>query len=93
MIIQRVRFDPANEEHRIAFKVFLDTGRWTVNFFCEPQYSSICAMALDKLAHYSLRDVSDRAAAVTEKIRAERVGRAKRLIPVGGEVLTVWSDK
>lgn len=54
--IARVDFDPANINHRAAYVVFQQTGKWVIYFYNEQPYLSIVDMVREKLLNYFLND-------------------------------------
>ena len=53
--ISRVKFDPANQEHLLSVKSFLETGRWgDVNFLVSQPFTNVPSMVQHMLCTYAL---------------------------------------
>ena len=57
----RTHFDPTNKEDRIAYAIFLKTGRWTRRFYNEWPSTSIPSTIERKIIAHALLDVEKRA--------------------------------
>lgn len=76
--LTRVQFDPTNRDHRIAYQVYRDTGKWTMNFFCECGYVSVVATIEQKIIEQSLKDIAHLAQPISARVLAEREERKAR---------------
>lgn len=91
--LKRVKFDPTNQEHRVAYKVFLKTGRWTMHFMCEQTFPSIVSTIERKLVIHALKDVEAIAEPTVKEINADRERRKCDTIAIGADTLTTLSPK
>jgi hypothetical protein len=48
-LIERVLFDPTNEEHVVAYLVYREIGRWTTHFHVEAPHKNVIQTIEDKL--------------------------------------------
>jgi hypothetical protein len=85
----RVLFDPSNKDHRSAFKIFINTGRWTMNFQCEHPHSSVVSTVERKLIEFSLRDITSAAEIISGQILADRASRKQKERRIGADVISV----
>jgi len=66
--ITRSHFDPTSHEDRVAYQVFLKTGRWIKLYYCEKPSLSITATVERKIIEHALRDVLTAADQVIEEL-------------------------
>lgn len=52
--VERELFDPANPQHRAAFKNFSETGKWDIRFHPEAPYRNVVHMIERRLIDYAL---------------------------------------
>lgn len=53
-LYDRVKFDPTNSEHRLAYARFVETGKWTLRFFQEEPHLSVPHTIMHKLAMHAI---------------------------------------
>lgn len=74
--IQRYYFDPTNSEDRLAYLVFLRTGRWIKQFYFEAPDTNVVSMIQRKLIEHALRLEERKAEHVIKELSGREVIKA-----------------
>ena len=54
--IERVKFNPADPEHRASYRSFREKGKWTINFYVEQPFNNVLRMIEMRLIDYATKD-------------------------------------
>lgn len=81
--IQRFVFDAENPEDRIAYAVFLKTGKWTKQFYFEVPDMNVVAMCQRKLVDYAIKNDMKNAQIIIDDINEKRAKTSMQLIVDG----------